>query len=143
MVDYDQIHCAASLVALQELCCKSRVGVCVCVFFFTCLLSITINPPNFNFQKLSFLCINWLLQHPISSSSSSSYISSYILPSVTGLNSHQSLHIKNLISNLTDLHECFFPINKSQTKPSQSQSQAKEIMHTVASSVTFHIDKNE
>jgi hypothetical protein len=40
----------------------------------------------------------------------------------------------------------FFPINKTQTKPSQakaSQSQAKEIMHTVASSVTFHIDKNE
>jgi hypothetical protein len=24
------------------------------------------------------------------------------------LNSHQSLHMKNLISHLTDLHECFF-----------------------------------
>jgi hypothetical protein len=33
----------------------------------------------------------------------------------------------------------------NQAKPSQSQSQspAKETMHTVASSVTFHIDKNE
>jgi hypothetical protein len=39
----------------------------------------------------------------------------------------------------------FFPNkqNPRQAKPSQSQSQAKEIMHTVASSVTFHIDKNE
>jgi hypothetical protein len=63
------------------------------------------------------------------------------------LNSHQSLHMKNLISNLTDLHECFSPINKSQTKPKPKPKpkakQRKLYAYTVASSVTFHIDKNE
>jgi hypothetical protein len=43
----------------------------------------------------------------------------------------------------------FFPINKSQIKPSPTQSQKpkakqrKFYAYTVASSVTFHIDKNE
>ncbi len=41
MVDYDQIHCTATLVVLQESCgcvLQECVCVCVCVFFFTCLL---------------------------------------------------------------------------------------------------------
>jgi hypothetical protein len=37
----------------------------------------------------------------------------------------------------------FFPNKQNPRQAKPSQSQAKEIMHTVASSVTFHIDKNE